>query len=130
MIVHKKHLLRYGNLQVECFNNSVSGLPTLHSQEGVLASVFHVHPNLGKSKKTNYDTEEGGDLHVGVHPDVPHQLSNPLLCHGGWQIPHVDCSMSPAFPKVVNFLRLKYPQKLTSQYVRIHHSCGIWAVCP
>ena len=113
MIVHKKHLLRYGNLQVECFNNSVSGLPTLHPQEGVLASVFHVHPNLGKSKKTYlyYNTEEGRDLHVGVHPDVPHQLSNPLLRHGGWQIPHVDSSMSPAFPKVVNFQRLKIPSK-------------------
>ena len=100
MIVHKKHLLRYGNLQVECFNDSVSGLPTLHSQESVLASIFHVHPNLGKSRKTYlyYDTEVGRDLHVGVHPDVPHQLSNPLLCHGGWQIAHVDSSMSPAFP--------------------------------
>ena len=96
----QNHQLRCSNLQVECFNNSVSGLPTLHSQEGVLASVFHVHPNLGKSKKTYlyYDTEEGRDLHVGVHPDVPHQLSDPLLRHGGWQIPHVDSSMSPAFP--------------------------------
>ena len=113
MIFHIKHLLRYRHLQVECFNHSVSGLPTLHPQEGVLASVFHVHPNLGKSKKTYYDTEEGRDLHVGVHPDVSHQLSHPLLCHGGWQIPHVHCSMSPALPKVVNFQSLSYhPQKL------------------
>ena len=63
---------------------------------------------LGSDKKTYlyYDTEEGRDLHVGVHPDVPHQLSNPLLCRGGRQTPHVDSSMSPAFPKVVNFQSL------------------------
>ena len=115
---------------MECFNNSVSSLTTLHSQEGSLASVFHVHPNLGKSRKTYYDTEVRRDLHVGVDRDVPHQLFDPLLCHGGWQIPHVDCSMSQAFPKVVNFQGLIYPKKLTFHYVRLHHSCGIWAVCP
>ena len=60
---------------------------------------FTFTPTLKAHETVNICSQQlEKNLQVGEDPNVSHQLPHPLLRHWGWQVSHVDGSVSPAVP--------------------------------